>query len=260
MFNPPTFDLTKFTIDFFKKTYLTGLTFYQPDAEGNPVETPSDFFQYHLDQALAKLGDMTNVDVLERINTSEQHDFFISEYKQFCFIPLSRMPCLFVNEVRAVYPTGETLQVFPSEWVRLDKIHSQINLIPTSGTMAQIMVGRGVDYLLLAYAGASYLPMLWQVDYVSGMDLTKVPRIIVDVICKLAAIDILAIMGNLIAPLGVNSHSLSVDGLSQSRSYASPPFKGLFDLYNQQLYGNNGDNGLLQQVQNSYFGLHLSVV
>lgn len=253
MLNPATFRLSDLTVDFFKANYLTGLKFYNTDT----TEVPASFFQYYLDNANAKISDLTNVEVLERFIQAEKHDFYINDYKAFAFIPLNKIPCLRVNEVRAVYPTGQVLQVFPSEWMRLETVHSQLNLIPTSGTLAQILVGRGVDYLLVAYAGAAYLPHLWEVDYIAGMDETKIPRMIIDVLCKIAAIDVLAVMGNLIAPLGVQSHSLSVDGLSQSRSYALPPFKALFDLYYQQVYGSDGKSGLLGQIQSSYFGPHL---
>ena len=79
--------------------------------------------------------------------------------------------------------------------------HAQLHLVPTSGTLSQLIIGQGADYLPLIYAGIGYLPQLWEVDYISGFDAGSVPRIIVDAICKLAVIAIATIASDLIHPL-----------------------------------------------------------
>jgi len=52
--------------------------------------------------------------------------------------------------------------------VRLTVEHSQFHLVPTSGSLAQVLLGGGNGYLPFIFSGLSYLPGLWEVDYVSG--------------------------------------------------------------------------------------------
>ena len=137
-------------------------------------------------------------------------------------------------------------------------IHSQIHLVPTSGTLSQIIIGQGADYLPLIYSGLGYLPQLWFVDYTSGFNPKRVPRLIVEAIAKQAVVDALAVMSDLIHPIGVTASSLSVDGLAQSRSMNVPAFKHRIDLYNNDLFNDSPDRpGLIKQIKQKYLGINL---
>ena len=254
-----TVDLTYLTATYLKDMYLIGLTLLGADGQ----ELPDSVFLAHIDQAFGKLEQLTNVDVLSHAYTAETHDYHVSDYMKYGFLQLFHVPVQSVSEVRAVYPAGQTIQTFPTEWIRLNGNHGQIHLVPTSGTLSQVIIGQGADYLPLIYSGLGYLPALWEVDYISGIDPTKVPAVIVEAVCKIACIELLQKLSDTITPLGVQSQSLSVDGLSQSKGYMVPAFKGRIDAYKGDLGlsgqpGQDNAGGLLAQIRRDYLGINLA--
>lgn len=251
------FDINDLDAEYLKTNYLVGLKLLGDDG----CELPEAFFQTHIDNAIATIEDMASIDILPREVTAETHDYLINDYVQYAFLQLYRVPIQDVNEVRAVYPTGQTIQTFPSEWIRLMIEHGQLHLIPTSGSLSQVIIGQGADYLPLIFSGLGKLPNLWEVDYTSGFAVGCTPRIIIDAIAKMASISILTIMSDLVHPIGVSSSSLSVDGLSQSRSLQLPAFKQRIDRYSSELYNDSQDQpGLIRQIRNKYLGIALSSV
>jgi hypothetical protein len=195
------------------------------------------------------------------------HEFFAggvlvhntNDYLNYAFVQLFRIPAQSVQEVRAVYPTGQTIQIFPQEWVRLEVSHSQFHLVPTSGSLAQVLLGGGNGYLPFIFAGLAYLPQLWHVDYISGFDPENIPRTVADAVMKYAAIECLQALSDLIGPIGQSSSSLSVDGLSQSVGRVLPAFKARIDAYRRDL-GLDDPNlrtGIIGQMRRTYMGLAL---
>lgn len=251
-----TLNLADIGAEYLRTSYLTGLTMCGSDGQS----LPDVFFEDKIRMAMEKVETLTTVDFVERVNLAEKHDYYIDEYTQFGFMNLHRIPAIDVLEVRAVYPTSTTMVTFPQEWIRLDRDRSQLHLVPTAGTLSQVLIGQGGNYLPLVYQGISRLPQLWEVDYRSGFPTDKLPRMFVDAVMKLAAIDVLSIMSDLIGPLGVSSGSLSVDGLSQSMSRQLPAFKARIDLYNAELGVTSNppySSGLIAQLRSTYCGVPL---
>jgi hypothetical protein len=262
-FNPQ-FSLADLTAKYLKDNYLTGFTFTGSDGQ----ELPPAFYEDKIANAISKLEDITHIDVLQREVCGEKHDYFTTDYLNYAFMQLFRVPALSVREVRAVYPTGQVIQIFPQEWVRLFVEHGQFHLVPTSGSLAQVMLGGGNGYLPFIFGGLSYLPQLWEVDYSSGFAENAVPREIVSVICKLAAIEILTLMSDLVGPIGIASSSLGIDGMSQSISRQLPAFKARTDSYKVDL-GIPGvglgvdpkyNTGEIGQIRRTYLGLVMASV
>jgi hypothetical protein len=216
-----------------------------------------EWFEDFIQTAIGRLEEMINVDVLQRNNVAEKHDYNSLDWNAFGFIQLFRFPAQRVVEVRAVVTPGQTVQVFPSTYVRLQLEHSQLQLVPTAGSLATISIGQGLEWLPF-FSGRTYVPHLWEVDYVSGFEPDKIPRIVSDAVMKLAAIDILTILSDTLTPLGVTSTSQGVDGLSQSRSYNVPAFKARIDAYTSELYGlppRQPKDGVLNQIREQYVGI-----
>jgi hypothetical protein len=126
------------------------------------------------------------------------------------------------------------------------------------------MLGGGNGYLPFIFAGQSYVPGLWQVDYVSGFATDAIPREVVSVICKMACIEVLTLMSDLVGPIGVASSSLGIDGMSQSIARQLPAFKARTDAYKVDL-GLTGpglgvdpkyQDGEIAQLRRTYFGLN----
>lgn len=260
----PLFSLNDLTAKYLKENYLTGFTFTGADNQ----ELSPAFFEEKIANAIVRFEEITHIDVLQREVCGEKHDYITTDYLNYAFMQLYRIPAQSVSEVRAVYPTGQTIQVFPQEWVRLYVEHSQFHLVPTSGSLAQVLLGGGNGYLPFIFAGLSYLPQLWEVDYISGFAPDAIPRDIVSVICKLAAIEVLQVMSDLIGPLGIASSSLGIDGMSQSVSRQLPAFKARIDAYKVDL-GIPGpglgvepkyNTGEIGQLRRTYIGLVMASV
>ena len=244
------FVLSNLDAGYFKRNYLAGFEFYGVDEQ--PLS--DDFYEERLQNALATLEEATGVDVLERINVAEKHDHHSQEYDNFGYLKLFRVPARTVTGIRAVYATGGSVTVFPAEWVRLQVEGGVVHLVPTNNTFPNVIIGITPFYSF--FGNRSYFPQLWEVDYVSGFEEDKIPRMIVDAIAKLAALDLLAVLSNFVHPIGVSGQSLSIDGLSQSRSFNIPAFKAQIDRYRADLYGQPGlGGGLIQQIRDSYRGV-----
>lgn len=253
----PTMSLDDLTPQYLRDNYLPGITLIGGDKQ--PLS--DDWYNQQLANAIEKVEQFTNVDILQRSIKNEHHDYQVTDYLRYGFIQLFRVPTMSVSQIRAVYPTGQTSQIFPAEWVRLNATHSQVNLVPTGGSMSQVIIGQGAEFFPLVFAQASFLPNLWEVDYISGFDPDVIPRIVIEAISKYAIMDILTTMSDTIYPLGIGSSSLSVDGLSQSRSFNMPAFKARIDRYTSDL-GLPGTpsepSGMIQQIRNNHLGVNLA--
>lgn len=248
--------LASLTGEYLLKNYLTGMTLTGADNQLLPAE----WYTSKVANAIARFEERTQIDVLKRVITDEEHDFHVNDYGRWGFIQLYRVPTLSVELVAARFPTGNSVQTYPIPWVQVINSHSQLHLVPTGGSLATVLLGQGMDFLTVAAMGRDYLPNFWHVDYTSGFDPLKIPRNVADVICKLACIDILQEMSDLMGALGVSSKSISIDGLSQSRSYLVPAFKARIDRYNREIDGDGTGKGALQAIRDLYIGVNLASI
>jgi len=146
----------------------------------------------------------------------ERHDYYMNDYEAFVFIKLDNHPVLSIEEFRVQYPSGQNVIVFPKEWLRLNAFEGQLQVVPTAGTLSEILIGQGGSFLPVIYSGMRNLPQLFEVSYTAGFAEGRVPRNLVDLIGMFASLGPFNIFGDLIAGAGIASISLSMDGLSQS--------------------------------------------
>lgn len=117
---------------------------------------------------------------------------------------------------------------YPLDWVNSKKDNEgfypkKVHLIPTGSILGNsghvILSGITAYYGLTAY---SDIPNYFTLQYVTGFDFNNMPFDVIELVAKLAAIQILYILGDIVlGQPGLNSISLSIDGLSQSTSLAS---------------------------------------
>lgn len=96
----------------------------------------------------------------------------------------------------------------------------RISIVPTSGAV----VGTSQDVILTgittSYFGSlgryNALPDYWQFQYITGFDYENFPVDLINLVGMMASIPLFGIAGDLILGAGLSSHSLSIDGLSQS--------------------------------------------
>lgn len=241
--------------------YLWNLEFCDDQGEA----LPKAFYENKLSIAAATMERECKIRVIRRKITDERHDYRVDDYQLFSWVQLFEWPIVSVERVAVVYPTGQTIFEFPLEWVKSNNAHGQIQLVPTQGTLSQVILGRGGSYLPLIYQGMGYLPELFRIDYTSGFDNNKMPTDILDAICKMATIDILGIAGETIFPPGTTSISAGIDGLSQGLGIMNNGqypgvFAGRINLYRRELYGERTQvEGILGRIRDQYKGLSLTV-
>ena len=199
------------TVEELKQRYFFGVDL--TDDTGKPL--PNAVFEHYIINAIRWFEHQLDIPIIPTI-FCEQHDFYRNDYHAFNMIRLDNYPVISVDEYRVEYPSGQTVIIFPQEWIRLNKPEGHLQIVPTAGTLSEILVGQGGSFLPAIYNGLGYLPHLFEILYTAGFESNKVPRNIVDVIGKFAALGPFDIFGDLIAGAGIATISLSMDGLSQN--------------------------------------------
>lgn len=199
------------TVAQLKARYLFGIDLTN-DA-GEPL--PDEVFAHYILSAIRWFETTVDISLLPTLY-QESHDYYRGDYYAFNFIPLDNYPVQELREFRVQYPSGQNVITFPPEWIRLDATAGHVQIVPTSGTLSEILVGQGGSFLPAVYNGMEYLPQLFNFQYVAGFGEGQVPRNIIDIIGKFASFGPFNIFGDLIAGAGIGNLSLSLDGLSQT--------------------------------------------
>lgn len=159
---------------------------------------------------------------------SEKHPFDRYAYNSYGFFNVRQRPVSKILSVAVVPPNQESVYSLPLEWVETAYLpRGQINIIPM--TAAQVggdstgispASANGGTFYLTIVQNRGWVPAYWQIDYQAGYCDGLVPRIVNDLIGTVAAMDILSMLAVTYAK--VQSHSLGIDGLSQSISTPGP--------------------------------------
>lgn len=151
---------------------------------------------------------------------------------------------------------------YPREWLNNyissdEGQYRRINLIPTgSSTNANtniLLIGLMAQYGLRSL---NLVPNYWTVQYLTGYSPANYPIELVDVVGKLASIQMLAIFGDIILPPGLSGSTLSIDGLSQSlntvASAKGGAFSGRISQYTEDI------KTTLLRLEKSYKGINFA--
>lgn len=202
--------LNVLTVPQLKQRYLFGIDL--TDDKGNPL--PDEVYTFYILAAVKWFEHQLDIKLLPTTIEREAHDYYRADYAEFNIIQLDDYPVISVEEFRVEYPSGQTVVNYPLEWIRLDKDHGILRIVPTAGTLSNIMIGQGGSFLPSIYNGMSHLPDLFHVNYTAGFE--RIPENILDLIGMFASIGPFNIFGDLITGAGIGSVSLGMDGLSQS--------------------------------------------
>jgi hypothetical protein len=164
------------------------------------------------------------------VQKKEKHAFDKSLYDSFMFFKLKAKPCSAIQSI-TITPPGDPTNpdldndVFsiPLEWVETaNLLAGQVNVVPLTAVTASggaLLSGgggtRGGAYLhMLRYT--NWIPAWWKITYTAGFVDFALPPILNKLIGMEAAITVCSRLAATFA--GVNSHSLGLDGVSQSVS------------------------------------------
>ncbi len=249
------------------------------DNDGN--EMPDETLQDYIDMSVSELEHDLDISIVrqEHIGPSftpegeiipgggaEEKDFQSNDYWQWGYFQLNNVPVIQVKEVRAVYPNANILS-YPPEWYKLQRHDGILRLIPAAGTLSQFAVDAGGQYFPEIFRNNGHVPLVWQIDYISGFDDGKIPKDINAAIGLMAAIFALNIAGDLIVGAGIASESLSLDGLSQNVNTTSSAenhgYSAKVKEFQKQLFGesiNSPNRGLVRKLRDYYQGQRINIV
>lgn len=199
------------TVPDLKNRYLFGLD--TTDDAG--VEMSDSVYEHYILSAIRTLEMELDIPVLPTAFV-EKYDYYLADHLNWSSIYLDHYPVVELTSVTAQYPLGQTVVEFPSDWWSLDQRVGHLRLVPTTGSLSQVLVGVSGSYLPAAFTGMDHIPQFWSISYTAGFQEGRVPRNLVDLIGKLASLGPFNIFGDLIAGAGIANLSLSMDGLSQT--------------------------------------------
>jgi hypothetical protein len=199
------------TVQELKDIYLFGVSL--TNDFGEPF--PDIMFEWSIRWAIANVE--RQLDILIRPTPLvERYDYYRNDYEQWMSIRLRQAPIVQVNAVRVKWPSNTVVIDFPAEWIRARLDAGQVNIVPTSGTLSQVLLTAGGSFLPLLATGTDFVPDILEVDYVAGFADGEVPIEIRDLVGKYATFGPLNVAGDLVAGAAIASKSIGIDGLSQS--------------------------------------------
>lgn len=214
-----------------------------------------DVYQYYIDAAVEQLQNYLGIKLFKQV-IQESKDFYSDDWMQWGYLKTTYpVRCAF----ELIGYLGTVKQVtYPTDWLSVRKTSDgelyqrQIHIIPNSANVQNEAIMYTGILPSVNYHSNRRIPNYWTMTYVTGFD--KVPADIINALGKIAALNILAMMSDafLLYP-GVNSQSISLDGLSQTLSTnASGVFSNRIKQYMLDLWGDNNSMGVLKQLYDRY--------
>lgn len=194
----------------------------------------------------------------------ETRDYIREEFMSWGYIK-TMYPIAFVDNLEG-WINDVCQLTYPRDWLSIKRIESvaiyrNIYLIPNTGTkegahMTQnSLIYNGISPHL-GWFGQTYIPNYWRTRYVTGWD--DIPADLMDFVAKAAAINVLAIIGDILYGIGLTSISITLDGVSQNtpltRSGQGGLFAGRIKTYIDQM------NEVMPVLKSKYRGVPFEVL
>jgi hypothetical protein len=183
-----------------------------------------------LDDAIKRALAMAEIETHLQLTAKTFRKKFPFDRQAYAALGYTMLPDHPVSSLLALNVTsadGLNLYAVPPQWVETAYMHTgQINIIPMTiafqygSIQAPSNSSNGGAHFLAILGQNPWIPAYWQVDYVTGFPDNQFPIIINELVGVIAAIDILGLLATTNARN--SSHSIGVDGLSQSISTPGP--------------------------------------
>jgi hypothetical protein len=187
---------------------------------GRPDVMSHEMLKDIIDGALQSAEQLLGIDIRPVIH-KEKYPFDRNLYEAYGYFQLDSRPVSNLAHVAVAPANGTEVYSVPLEWIEVaNMVRGQINIIPMTAAFIQggtVPAGTtGAAYFLAVLGNRFWVPAYWQITYTSGFPDGLVPRTVNDLIGTMAAMEILSMLAVTFAR--TNSHSLGLDGLSQSVS------------------------------------------
>ena len=241
--------------DTFKRDYLFGIDLC--NAGGEKISDKA--IQSRIDAAVSRLEIDLEVDITPKCRT-ETVDFSRDTYRNWGYLEVNRP----VGKVVSLEgQLGSINQVFiPIDWVSIpvnsdETMRSRIIRVMPVGSSAQYsgLFGSGL-MIQLSLMSWHTVPNFWRISYQSGF--SQIPFEIMDVVSKMAAIDVMNMVQDLSLGAGVQSTGISFDGFSSNKSLTA---SAMFGTLSSKIEGYKKDlDYQLKLLRSHYRGVHLTVL
>ena len=203
---------------------------------------------------------------LEKQAIYESRDFVREEFNAWGYVR-SMYPIVYIDYLKGYI--NDACQVdYPKEWLSIKKIaavavYRNVYLIPNSAsshgaTMSQNSIIYNGLSPHLGWFGQKWIPNYWRLLYTTGWNAKDIPTDLLDFIAKLAALNVLAVIGDFLYGVGLTSINISLDGVSQTTPLSRGGKYGLFGA-RIQLYLDEM-NRVFGNLKNIYRGITFEVL
>lgn len=239
------------TVKTLKDRYLFGVDLR--DTNGNTLKR--SVIAFHIKEAISQIEHELEI-TISPTQYTETQDYRAEEYEAWCLLQLKRKPVITVDTLQYRLEKDNSFMTIPDSWIRLENHPGQIQIAPTSGGLSSINFGQNSFLPRLVVFNPDW-PAFFRITYTAGFEANKVPAVISGLIGMIAAIKVLIVAGELILGAGINSESLSIDGLAQSLGSA---ISGTDSAYGPRLkmYGESIKHSMI--VLKKYYGKGLKCV
>ena len=210
--------------------YLFGVPLKDKQGHCLPMNTLENFIKTAQEEIEHYLG----IKIMKQV-ISESKDYYLADWQSWGYLKTTYM----VNKAYELKGFINTVQQMdlPKEWLSVrtsqDSLkYRSIHVVPVASASIQTSsIYHGV--VPLGFFSNNIIPNYWKAVYTTGFD--HPPMDLLNVIGKLASINVFALLGDLILGTpGIVSKSIGIDGLSQSYSTSSG-FKNRIDGYLKDL-------------------------
>lgn len=187
----------------------------------------------HIQSSQTQVENLFNIKLTKQV-IEENRDFNRQEFMSWGFIR-TMYPINYIDNLQGWINDVCQIQ-YPREWLSIKKqedvaVYRNVYLIPNTGsregaTMTQnSLIYNGISPHL-AWFGQTYIPNYWRMRYITGWD--KVPADLLEFVAKIAAMNVLAVIGDILYGIGLTSVQITLDGVSQSTPLTRSSSGGLF--------------------------------
>lgn len=237
--------------------YLTGIPLCYPDGSKLSMDT----IKHQIESSQKQLENFLSIKLKKQVIWGS-HDFDAESFKRWGYI-------------KTVFPIMEPLSLeghinsvkqvaYPPDWLSIKRGNDvtkfrNLFLVPNTGKGASMtnysFAFSGVTPHM-GFFGTDFIPNYWRVKYCTGWD--KCPVDLVDAVAMAAAVQVLAIIGDLIYGAGIGNQSISIDGISQSYSTTKGGGNGAFSGRIKQYADDLGKKLLALKAE--YYGIRFTMV
>ena len=203
---------------------------------------------------------------LNRQVIEESKDFVRQEWNTWGYVKTT-YPIAYLDDLKGFINSVKQIS-YPREWLSIKYTESvamwrNLHVVPNSGTtrgaeMTQNSIIFNGVLPHLYYSGNSYVPNYWRLKYITGWNTKDVPEDLFDLINKIAAINVLCIIGSYLYGVAMSSLSVSLDGVSQNIPLTRGGKYGMFSDRIQMYI--DDINNIMENAKYIYKGLTFEVV